>query len=104
LLFSRVAENPNLRMVRGTFVAGNVLSDSPDPDQPMNTDSFCFSFDVSGPTIIDESADALSGATADVLPFPAVEANGDYFAIGAKKPFSRVVLDNTGGTQGVVKR
>ena len=89
-----------LRSVRGTFVAGNVLSDSPDPSQVMNTDSFCFHVIASGPTLADQSADALDAGVGDVLIMDASESTTDYFVVAAAKPFSRVVFDNTGGVQG----
>ena len=89
-----------LRSVRGTFGAGNVLSDSPDPSQAMDTDSFCFHVIASGPTIADQSADALDAGAGDVLIMDASESTTDYFVVAARKPFSRVVFDNTLGIQG----
>lgn len=89
-----------IRSVRGTFVAGNVLSDSPDPVQVMNTASFCFHVIISGPTLVDQSADALDAGTNDVEIMDGSESTGDYFVIAAAKPFSRVIFDNTTGTQG----
>jgi len=89
-----------VRSVRGTF-GTNVVSDSPDPTQVMDTDSFVFQVDASPLGVVDESADALSAGVGDVLPFPATEATGDYFIMAAKKPFARITLDNTGGIQGV---
>jgi hypothetical protein len=91
-----------LRTVRGTFGVGNVLSDSPDPSQVMATDSFCVNFDQTGPAIVDQSADALSAGVGDVQIVPGTQATGDYFMVGARKPFARVVFDNTGGTAGTV--
>ena len=91
-----------LRSVRGTFGAGNVLSDSPDPAQVMATDSFCFHVIDIGHVVVDQSADALDAGGGDVLIMDGSEANNDYFVIAARKPFSRVVFDNTIGTAGTV--
>ncbi|MDP3768719.1 MAG: hypothetical protein Q8S13_11950, partial [Dehalococcoidia bacterium] len=95
-----------LRTVRGTFTAGNVLSDSPDPTQAMNTNSFCYQVDAGAAeainAIVDQSADALDAGAGDVTIFPASEDTNDYFAVGARKPFALVRFDNTGGTAGTV--
>lgn len=92
-----------LRTVRGTFTNTNVLSDSPDPTYVMNTNSKCYAVDVSVPSIVDESADALSAGVGDVNIFVGTEeVNVDYFAIGAIKPFAKVIFNNTGGTAGTV--
>ena len=50
---------------------------------------------------VDETTDFNSAATGDVLPFPATEATGDYFAVGMAAPFSglRIVI-STAGTVG----
>lgn len=93
-----------LRTVRGAFTGGNVVSDSPDASQVMDTDSFVFAVDVN-PTlaVVDESADALSAGAGDVDLFPGTEeATVDYFIIGAVKPFARIVFNNVGGTAGTV--
>ena len=66
----------------------------------MNTDSFCFHVVASGPTLSDQSADALSAGAGDVQIMDASESTTDYFVVAAAKPFSRVIFDNTGGTQG----
>jgi hypothetical protein len=91
-----------IRTLRGTFVAANIVSDSPDPVQVMDTVSFCFNVDATPLAIVDQSADALSAGTNDVQIVPATHATGDYFVIGAVKPFARVVFDNTTGTAGTV--
>ena len=93
-----------LRTVRGTFTGSNILSDAPDPNQVMNTDSFVFAVDVNPTlTVVDESADALSAGAGDIDIFPGTEESTvDYFIVGAKKPFSRIVFNNAGGTAGTV--
>jgi hypothetical protein len=58
--------------------------------------------DVSGaPDFVDETTDFNDVGAADLTPFPAVEATGDYFAIGrAYTTFSQVIFDYAGGTAG----
>ena len=51
---------------------------------------------------VDETTDANDADAADWVIFTAVEANGDYVAIGSDKAFSRVVFDGAGGTAGTV--
>ena len=88
-----------LKRVRGTFTAGNVLSDSPDPSQTLGR---VWQVDITGPTFVDETTDAGSAGGADVLPFPASEAVGDYFAVGCAKVFSQLSIDiATSGVGGV---
>jgi hypothetical protein len=59
--------------------------------------------DISGPTFVDETTDWNSAAAGDVLPFPATEAVGDYFAVGRAAPFEAVIHDTgTAGVGGVV--
>lgn len=52
-----------------------------------------------GPVFVDETTDFNSAAVGDVDPFPAVEAVGDYFAVGFKRKFT--TLKFTVGTAGV---
>ena len=88
-----------LKAVRGTFTAGNVLSDSPNPTHTLLA---ALQVEDSPFTIVDETADAISAGGADVLPFPATEAVNDYFAIGAAAPFAKVLIDiATSGVGGV---
>ncbi len=54
-----------------------------------------------GPAYVDETTDFNSATSADVLPFPASEAVGDYFAVGLATKFGKLKLDNAGGTAGV---
>lgn len=59
--------------------------------------------DVSPSTFVDETTDFNSSASGDVLPFPAAEAIGDYFAVGHRVPFSGMtVIVSTAGIGGVV--
>jgi hypothetical protein len=58
--------------------------------------------DITGPTYVDETADAASAGAADFLPFPAVEAIGDYVAFCFGSRYGRLVVDNAGGTAGTV--
>jgi hypothetical protein len=88
-----------IKALRGTFTAANVVSDSPDPTQTLGT---ALRVDASPFAIVNETTDATSAGGADVLPFPAAEAVGDYFVIGGLKPFSLVTIDiATAGTDGV---
>lgn len=88
-----------IKAVRGTFTNGNVVSDSPDPTQTLGA---ALQVDASPFAIVDETTDAQSAGGADVDPFPASEAVGDYFVIGAAKPFASVVIDiATSGVGGV---
>jgi hypothetical protein len=57
--------------------------------------------DATGPSYVDETTDFKDLGTADVSPFPAAEAAGDWFAVGYQRPFDRVVFNNAGGTAGV---
>ena len=87
-----------LKAVRGTFTNADIISDSPDATQTLAT---ALQVDASPFAIVDETTDATSAGGADVLPFPAAEATGDYFVIGAAKPFARAVIDiATSGTDG----
>lgn len=89
-----------LKLVRGTFTAANVLSDSPSPSQTLRA---ALQVDASPFTITDFTSAAQSAGGADVTPFPGTEATGDYFAIGGSEPFSKVRIDiATSGTVGVV--
>ena len=54
-----------------------------------------------GPVFVDETANFNSATDADWNVFPAVEATGDYAAIGMPQTFSQVSLDNLNGTAGV---
>jgi hypothetical protein len=88
-----------LKAVRGTFTNGDIISDSPDATQTLGT---ALQVDASPLTIVDQTTAAQSAGGADVTPFPASEATGDYFAIGAAKPFARVSIDiATSGVGGV---
>lgn len=59
--------------------------------------------DDSVPSFVDETADFASAATGDVLPFPATEAVGDYFAVGQGAKFDRLnLIVATAGVGGVV--
>ena len=88
-----------LKAVRGTFTAADTISDSPDATQTLGT---ALRVEASPFSIVDETADATSAGGADVLPLPASEDVGDYFVIGAAKPFARVIIDiATSGTDGV---
>lgn len=89
-----------LKAVRGTFINGDIISDSPDATQTLGV---ALQVDASPFAIVDETTDAISAGGADVLPFPGTEATGDYFVVGAAKPFARIVFDiSTSGTDGVV--
>ncbi len=79
-----------LKAVRGTFTNGDVISDSPDATQTLGV---ALQVDASPFAVVNETTDATSAGGADVLPFPAAEAIGDYFVIGAAKPFARAVID-----------
>jgi hypothetical protein len=58
--------------------------------------------DVSGaPDFVDETVDANDAGAGDWVIFPAVEAVGDYMAIGSTVPFSSLTLSSAGGTAGV---
>ena len=88
-----------LKAVRGAFEDGDTISDSPDATQTLMA---ALQVDASPFAIVDDTTDAISGAAGDVLPFPAVEAIGDYFVIGASKTFARaVIVIATSGTVGV---
>ncbi len=50
---------------------------------------------------VDETTDANDAGNADWTVFTAVEAVGDYMAIGFSEKFSEVVFDNAAGTAGV---
>lgn len=52
-----------------------------------------YSVDISGPTVTEETDDFASTTAADVLPFPATEAVGDYFAIGSRRRFGKATID-----------
>jgi len=57
--------------------------------------------DISGaPDFVDETSDYNDGDAGDWAVFPTVEGVGDYAAIGSLEPFSRILLDSTGGTAG----
>jgi hypothetical protein len=87
-----------IKAVRGTFTPANVVSDSPDPTQTLGT---ALQVDSTG-TIVDQTANAQSAGGADVDPFPDPDGTGDYFVIGASKPFSQASIDiATSGTVGV---
>jgi len=88
-----------VRTLRGTFTAGNVISDSPETNQAMNTDAFLYVVSSAG-AIVDESVDALSGTAADVT--LTMDTIADYVAVGATRPFSKIVFNNVGGTAGTV--
>lgn len=90
-----------LKAVRGTFTNADIISDSPDATQTLMA---ALQVDASPFAIVDETTNAISAGGADVDPFivGAGEAVGDYFVIGASKPFARVVIDiATSGTVGV---
>lgn len=59
--------------------------------------------DVSGaPDFVDVTTDLNDVGAADIEPFPATEAVGDYFAVGrAHTTFSQIIFDYAGGTAGV---
>ncbi|KKN44104.1 hypothetical protein LCGC14_0696310 [marine sediment metagenome] len=89
-----------LNNVRGTFVAGNVVSDSPDAvHSPII--GLALQVDASPLTFTDQTAAAQSAATGDTELFPTISATGDYGVFGSTKPFALIRLDNTVGTQGV---
>jgi len=90
-----------IRTLRGTFTAGNVLSDSPDPTQTVGSSGpgYVYTVEDTTFTITDESVDAGSAGGGDVPVFPATEQANDYIAVGAVKPFARVIFDIS--TQGV---
>lgn len=56
--------------------------------------------DVTGPTFVDETADANSVTNADWQIFPGTEEVGDYVAIGFARKFSKLIFDNLNGTAG----
>ncbi len=56
--------------------------------------------DVSPLTYVDLTTAATNGTDADVAPFPATEAIGDYFAIGYSSTFDTVVIDRASCTNG----
>lgn len=69
--------------------------------------SACFQEDSSGgPSYVDYTTAANSGADNDVIPYPATEASGasgtgDTFLIGHTKPFAALTFDTAGSTAGV---
>lgn len=88
-----------LKAVRGTFTNADIISDSPDASQTL---AVALQVEDSPFTLVSELTDALSAGGADVTMLPATEAVGDYFVIGAAKPFARAVIDiatsGVGGT------
>ena len=84
-----------IQQLRGTFVASNVISDSPDPSQTVG---FCGHVSSAG-AITDQTANAQSAGTNDTT--LTLDTVGDAAYFGAAKPFSRIVLDYTSGTPGV---
>lgn len=64
--------------------------------------SIVWQVDVTGPTYVNETTDFNDAGTADLTPFPSVEATGDYFAVGRSyTTFSQLIFDFAGGTRGV---
>ena len=59
--------------------------------------------DVSGaPDFVDMTTEANDATDANLIPFPATEAVGDYFAVGrAYTTFSQITFDYANGTAGV---
>lgn len=78
-----------------------VQTDPPPPDLTLTEISHVWQVDVTGPTLVDETADANSDTNADWQVFPASEEVGDYVAIGFKNPFGAITLDYLNGTAGV---
>lgn len=54
-----------------------------------------------GPAYVDETTDFNSATDNDVDIFPAVNAVGDWFAVGYARPFSQMHMDNANGVAGV---
>lgn len=57
--------------------------------------------DITGPTFVNMTSEFNDSAAGDLVPFPASEAIGDYFAVGAAAPFGRLQFSSVGGTAGV---
>ena len=55
-----------------------------------------------GPVFVDMTTEYNDATVANFLPFPAVEAVGDYVAFGSNETFGQLIMDNTGGTAGTV--
>lgn len=63
---------------------------------------YCYQVDVSPLTLTDVTAAATNATTGDVIPIPATEAAGDYFAVGNNSTFGAIRIDNNGATAGTV--
>jgi hypothetical protein len=68
---------------------------------PVNP-QYCYQVDASPLTLTNVTTAATNATTADVVPIPATEAVGDYFAVGNSATFGAVRIDNNGGTAGTV--
>jgi hypothetical protein len=66
----------------------------------LSNPTSCWQVDASPLTFVDMLAAATSDTDADVIPFPATEAIGDYFVIGYSAPFDCIVIDRAGCTAG----
>jgi hypothetical protein len=90
-----------VKAIRGTYTAGNVLSDAPSATIAIGA---ALSVDLDGTpgAITDLTTPAGSAGTNDVPIFSEPDTAGDYFAIGAVEPFASVDFDNTGGQDGTV--
>lgn len=84
-----------LRAKRGTFLATNVVSDTPAATIPLQA-----ALHDNGGVFTDETVDAQDAGTADVAIFSEPDATSDAFYIGANDVFGTISVDNTGGTAG----
>jgi len=103
LIRPAVAGTPSASQFGGylsTVTNGNAISQI---NTAWNTSAaVVWQVDIStGPTFVNQTAGFNDPTDANWTVFPAVEANGDYAAIGFANPFSGLVIDYANGTAGV---